>query len=408
MMACHQGRDHVGRTRMGAKRDGTITAFHVEIIADFGAYNMLLTPLIPSLGAFVMGGCYKIPAVQTDIVGVFTNKCPTDAIRGAGRPEATHYIEVTLEQLAAELGMDPLELRRKNFIPKEDFPAEVAIGVVYDSGDYEGALNRLLEHFDLDAFRREQEQLRSQGTYRGVGFSTYMEICGLAPSRVVGPKGVGLQAGYWESAVVRVHPSGSATVFTGSSPHGQGHETGFAQIVADRIGIPPEQVEIVHSDTDKGPYGMGTYGSRTLAVGGESAARAATKVADKAKKIVAHMLEAAPEDIELADGKYQVRGSPDNAMTVAEVACPRAWSPGWRRSPSTTRRTSSGPSARTPAWSTSTSPPARSRSSATWRSTTAGRRSTRCSSTARSTAPSPTRSGRPSMSRSPTTTTASS
>jgi carbon-monoxide dehydrogenase large subunit len=225
-----------------------------------------------------------------------------------------------MDQAAAEIEMDPLELRRKNFIPKEDFPAEVAIGVVYDSGDYDGALDKLLENFDLDAFRREQEELRANGVYRGVGFSTYMEICGIAPSRAVGPKGVGLQAGYWESAVVRVHPSGSATVFTGSSPHGQGHETGFAQIVADRIGIPPDQVEIVHSDTDKGPYGMGTYGSRSLAVGGESVARAANKVADKAKKIVAHLLEAAPEDIELAGGKYQVRGSPDKAMTVAEVA----------------------------------------------------------------------------------------
>jgi carbon-monoxide dehydrogenase large subunit len=320
MAATHHGRDQIDYVRVGIKNDGSITAIHCKVVADMGGYHTILTPFIPAFTAFVMSGCYKIPAVQTDIVGAFTNKFPTDAIRGAGRPEATHLIEMMIDQAAAEIGMDSLAVRRKNFIPKEDFPAEVAIGVIYDSGDYDGALDRLLENFDLDAFRREQEELRSQGTYRGVGFSTYMEICGLAPSRVVGPQGVGLQAGYWESAVVRVHPSGSATVFTGSSPHGQGHETGFAQVVADRIGIPPEQVEIVHSDTDKGPYGMGTYGSRTLAVGGESAARAANKVADKSKKIVAHLLEAAPEDIELADGKYQVRGSPDNAMTVAEVA----------------------------------------------------------------------------------------
>ena len=320
MAATHHGRDQIDYVRLGIKNDGTLTALHARIVADMGGYHMLNTPFIPAFSAFVMSGCYRIPAIQTDIIGAFTNKFPTDAIRGAGRPEATHLIEMMMDQAAAEIGMDPLEVRRKNFIPKEDFPAEVAIGVVYDSGDYAGALDKLLANLDLDALRREQEELRSQGIYRGVGFSTYMEICGLAPSRVVGPKGVGLQAGYWESAVVRVHPSGSATVFTGSSPHGQGHETGFAQIVADRIGIPPDQVEIVHSDTDKGPYGMGTYGSRSLAVGGESAARAANKVADKAKKIVAHLLEAAPEDIEIAGGKYQVRGSPDKAMTVAEVA----------------------------------------------------------------------------------------
>jgi aerobic carbon-monoxide dehydrogenase large subunit len=320
MAATHHGRDQIDYVKMGIKRDGTITALHARIVADMGAYHMLLTPFIPSFGGFVMSGCYAIPAVQTDVVAAFTNKAPTDAIRGAGRPEATHLIELMIDQAAAEISMDPLELRRKNFIPKEDFPAEVAVGVIYDSGDYHGSLDKLLETLDLDAFRREQEELRSKGTYRGVGFSTYMEICGLAPSRVVGPKGVGIQSGFWESAVVRVHPSGSATVFTGTSPHGQGHETGFAQIVADRLGIPAEQIEIVHSDTDKGPYGMGTYGSRSLAVGGESCARAATKVADKAKKIVAHLLEAAPEDIELSGGRYQVRGSPEKGMAVAEVA----------------------------------------------------------------------------------------
>ena len=311
---------------MGIKRDGTITALNVKIVADLGAYHQLLTPFIPAFSAFVMSGCYAIPAVNTEIVGVFTNKFATDAIRGAGRPEATHVVEMMVDQAAAEIGMDALELRRKNFIPKEDFPAEIALGVVYDSGDYHGSLDKLLANFDLDAFRAEQEEQRAQGVYRGVGFSTYMEICGLAPSRVVGPKGVGIQAGFWESSIVRVHPSGSATVFTGTSPHGQGHETGFAQIVADRIGIPAEQIEIVHSDTDMGPYGMGTYGSRSLAVGGEACVRAADKVADKAKKIVAHLLEAAPEDIELAGGRYQVRGSPDKGMEVAEV-CGAAYIP---------------------------------------------------------------------------------
>jgi carbon-monoxide dehydrogenase large subunit len=311
MQVTHQGRDQIAYIKMGAKRDGTITAFHVKIIADFGAYNLLLTALIPSLGAFVMGGCYNIPAVQTDIVGVFTNKCPTDAIRGAGRPEATHMVEVSIDQVAAELGMTPVEIRRKNFIPKERFPAEVATGVIYDSGDYDKTLDRLLQHVDMDAFRREQEELRAQGVYRGIGLSTYTEICGLAPSRVTGPGGVGVQAGGWESAMVRVHNTGAVTAYTGSSGHGQGHETAFAQIVADRLGVDPSVVEIVHGDTGSGPEGRNTYGSRSLAVGGESLAKCATKVADKAKAVVAHQLEAAPEDIEIRDGKYSVKGSPD-------------------------------------------------------------------------------------------------
>src|SRR5438309_5972068 len=285
MATAHQGRDQIATVRMGAKRDGKITAWHVKILADFGAYNMLLTPLIPSLGAFVMSGCYAIPNVRTDIVGVFTNKAPTDAIRGAGRPEATHMIEVTLDQLASELGIDSLEMRRRNFIPKEDFPAEVATGVVYDSGDYHATLDKVMEHVDVAAFRREQEELRARGIYRGIGFSTYTEICGLAPSRITGPAGVGVQAGLWESAMVRVHNTGAVTVYTGTSPHGQGLETSFAQIVADKLGVDPSAVEVMHGDTGTGPEGRGTYGSRSLATGGESVARTATKIADKARAI---------------------------------------------------------------------------------------------------------------------------
>jgi carbon-monoxide dehydrogenase large subunit len=229
-------------------------------------------------------------------------------------------IEVTIEQLAAELGMDSLELRRKNFIPKEEFPAEIPIGVIYDSGDYQGTLDKLLEHVDVAAFRREQAELRAQGIYRGLGFSTYTEICGLAPTRVVGPEGFGNQAGFWESAMVRVHNTGAVTAYTGTSPHGQGEETAFAQIVADRLGVDPSVVEIVHGDTGTGPEGRDTYGSRTLAVGGEALARCANKIAEKAKAIVAHNLEAAPEDVELTDGRFSVRGSPDKGMTLAEVA----------------------------------------------------------------------------------------
>jgi carbon-monoxide dehydrogenase large subunit len=320
MAVTHQGRDQIATVRMGAKRDGTITAYHVQILADLGAYNMLLTPMIPSLGAFVMGGCYRIPAVQTDITGVFTNKAPTDAIRGAGRPEATQMIEVSMDQLADELGLDRLEVRRRNFIPKDEFPAAVATGVVYDSGDYEKTLDRLLEHVDLSAVEDDKLRLREEGIYRGIGFSTYTEICGLAPSRIAGPGGVGVAAGLWESAMVRVHNTGTVTVYTGTSGHGQGHETAFAQIAADRLGVDPADVEVRHGDTATGPEGRNTYGSRSAAVGGEAIARCATKVADKASRIAAHMLEAAPEDIELINGKFAVRGSPDHGKTLAEVA----------------------------------------------------------------------------------------
>jgi carbon-monoxide dehydrogenase large subunit len=320
MMVAHHGRDQINYIQLAAKRDGTLLGCRARTVADFGAYFLLLTPFIPELGFPVSGGCYKIPAIELKYEGVFTNKNCTDAIRGAGRPEATYWIELTMDKLAGELGMDPLDLRRKNFIGKDEFPFTTALGITYDSGDYHGTLDRLLERFDQDAFRQEQASLREKGVYRGVGFSTYTEVCGLAPSRAVGPQGVGLQAAFWESAMVRVHPSGSATVYTGTSPHGQGHDTGFAQIAADRLGIDPERIEVVHGDTGTGPWGWGTYGSRSLSVGGEAVARAAEKVQEKAKRITAALLEAAPEDIELVDGKFQVRGSPDKAKTMADIA----------------------------------------------------------------------------------------
>jgi carbon-monoxide dehydrogenase large subunit len=320
MSSTIHGRDQIDYVKVGAKRDGTIVGLECTAICDFGAYFTLLTPFIPSFTGFVISGCYKIPNLKFTARGVFTNKMATDATRGAGRPEATHLIEMMVEQLAHELGMDSLEVRRKNFIPKEDFPAEVAIGIVYDSGDYHGSLDKLLTHVDLDAFRREQEELRAKGIYRGIGFSTWMEICGLAPSRAVGPTGVGLQAGFYESSTVRVHATGSATVYSGTAPHGQGLDTAFAQIVADQLGISPDMVDVVHGDTGTGPFGLGTYGSRSLAVGGESIARSTAKLVDKAKQIAAHNLEAAPEDIELVDGKFAVKGSPDKGLTLAEVA----------------------------------------------------------------------------------------
>ena len=320
MSSSIHGRDQIDYVKVGAKRDGTIVGLECTAIADFGAFYTMLTPFIPAFTGFVISGCYRIPNLKFTARGAFTNKMATDATRGAGRPEATHLIEVMIEQLAHELGMDRLELRRKNFIPKEDFPAEVAIGIVYDSGDYHGSLDKLLTHVDVDAFRREQEELRSKGVYRGIGFSTWMEICGLAPSRAVGPTGVGLQAGFYESSLVRVHATGAATVYTGTAPHGQGLDTAFAQIVADRLGISPDMVDVVHGDTGTGPFGLGTYGSRSLAVGGESIARSTAKLVEKAKKIAAHNLEAAPEDIELTDGKFSVKGSPDKGLTIAEIA----------------------------------------------------------------------------------------
>jgi carbon-monoxide dehydrogenase large subunit len=320
MASAHHGRDQVNYVTLGAKRDGTLTGCKVRIVADLGAYQLLLTPFIPELGFPVAGGCYKFQAIELTFEGVFTNKMCTDAIRGAGRPEMTYWVELLMDKLAAELGIDPLELRRKNFIGADEFPFTTALGITYDSGDYAGALDRLLERFDLEAFRREQADLRERGIYRGVGFSTYVEVCGLAPSRIVGPQGVGLQAAFWESAMVRVHPSGTATVYSGTSPHGQGLDTSFAQIAADRLGIDPAQVEVIHGDTNQGPWGWDTYGSRSLAVGGEAVAKAAERVQDKAKRICAALLEAAPEDIELADGKFRVRGSPDKAKTMAEIA----------------------------------------------------------------------------------------
>jgi carbon-monoxide dehydrogenase large subunit len=320
MAVSHHGRDQVDHVRMAATSDGKITAFHANIIQDCGAYFGLLTPMIPELGAFVMTGCYAIPNVKTDITGVLTNKYSTDAIRGAGRPEMTHMIEVMIDQLADELGIDRIELRRKNFIAKEDFPYTTPYGITYDSGDYAATLDRALEMLDLDAFRADQARLRQQGKLRGVGFSTYTEICGLAPSRAVGPKGFGLGIGLYESALIRVHPTGTVTVFTGASPHGQGHETGFAQIVADRLGTDPSCVEVIHGDTATGPMGLGTYGSRSLAIGGVAAAHAAEKLALKCKEIVAFNLEAAVEDIEVISGKFALVGDPDQGMTLGEVA----------------------------------------------------------------------------------------
>ena len=320
MSSTIHGRDQIDYVKVGAKRDGTITGLECTAICDLGAYYTLLTPFIPCFTGFVISGCYKIPNLKFTAKGVFTNKMATDATRGAGRPEATHLIEVMIEQTAAELGMDPLELRRKNFIPKEDFPAEVAIGLVYDSGDYHGSLDKLMTHLDLDAFEREREELRAKGIYRGIGFSTWMEICGLAPSRVVGP-----ERRRPAGRLLRVGRSCACTRRARSRPTAAPRRTARGWTPRSRRSSP----------TASAPRPTGRRPARRhrhrpvrprhlrLALAGRRrrvARQAAIKVADKAKKIAAHLLEAAPEDIELADGKYSVKGSPDKGMTLAEIA----------------------------------------------------------------------------------------
>ena len=320
LVTTNHGRAQTDIVRVGATRDGRLTALHVHVIADMGAYHLLFTPFIPATTAVIASGCYDIPALRTDVTGVFTNTFSTDAIRGAGRPEGAHLIELMVDQVAAELDLDALEVRRRNFIPKEAFPSPRPHGPVWDSGDYEGSLDRLLEHVDLAEFRREQAALREEGIYRGIGFATYMEACGLAPSKLAGPESSGIELTFWESAVVRVGTDGGVILQTGTCPAGQGHETSLAQIVADRVGADAARVQVVWGDTDAVPNGMGTYGSRSIAVGGEAAAIAADRVVAKARRIVAELLEASPDDVELRDGRFSVKGSPDRGMTLAEVA----------------------------------------------------------------------------------------
>ncbi len=313
------GRDHIVDLEVAAKRDGTILGLRGRCYASLGAYLSTASPGIPTiLHGLMMTGCYKIPALDYEVLGVFTNTTPTDAYRGAGRPEATYAVERMVDLLAAELKMDPVDIRRKNFIPKEAFPYTVASGVTYDSGNYEAALDKALEIVNYRQFRAEQAAARAQGRYLGIGFSTYVEICGLGPSAVAGA--VGFQGGLWESAVVRLHPSGKATVFTGSSPHGQGEETTFAQIVAEELGLPIDDVEVVHGDTARIPMGWGTYGSRTTAVGGTAMVLAARKVKEKARVIAAHLLEVSPEDLDFVNGRFQVKGVPERSKTIQDIA----------------------------------------------------------------------------------------
>jgi carbon-monoxide dehydrogenase large subunit len=309
-----QGRGQVDEVEVAVKHDGTILGLRLKVIADLGAYLRMFTAGVPQLTPQLAPGCYKFRHFAADLTGVYTNKTPTDAYRGAGRPEATYLIERTMDRIADELGLDPVEVRRRNFIPPDAFPYESPGGSTYDSGNYELTLNRLLELVDYERFQREQDAARRQGRYLGIGFSTYVEICGMGPSKDMQP------FGGWESATVRVEPTGTVTVLTGASPHGQGQETTFAQIVADQLGVPLEDIVVVHGDTAAVQYGLGTYGSRGLAVGGAAVVRAAEKVREKARRIAAHLLEAAVDDIEVQPGRLAVRGVPERAVTFKEVA----------------------------------------------------------------------------------------
>ena len=269
MLAAHHGRDQIQKLTLAARRDGTVTGLKVELLADMGAYLRLVTPGVPILGAFMFNGIYKFPSYHFTCTNVFTNKVPTDAYRGAGRPEATFAIERMMDELAAELSRDPLELRAQNWITHEEFPFDTVAGLTYDSGNYEAATAQARELFDYDGLRREQAERRERQdpVQLGIGISTFTEMCGLAPSRMLGALAYG--AGGWEHAAIRMLPTGKVEVVTGSSPHGQGHETAWSQIVADQLGVPFEDVEVLHGDTQTSPRGLDTYGSRSLAVGGD-------------------------------------------------------------------------------------------------------------------------------------------
>jgi carbon-monoxide dehydrogenase large subunit len=317
-VATIHGRDVVHELTFAATKDGKITAVKSEAWCAMGAYLQLVTPGIPILGAWIYSGPYAIPSYSVTFTGVFTNTTPTDAYRGAGRPEATYVLERTMDALAAELGMDRIELRRRNFVT--EFPYTMASGLTIDSGDYHATLDRLLELLDLDALRSEQESLRASGDVKqiGVGFSTYNEMCGLAPSRILGA--VRYAVGGWESATIRFQPLGSVQVVTGTSPHGQGHATAWSQIVADQLGVDVGDVEVLHGDTAVSQQGLDTYGSRSLTVGGIALHHAGEKIIEKARAIVAHQLEVAEDDLEFADGTFSVKGSPDRTMGIKEAA----------------------------------------------------------------------------------------
>ncbi len=319
-LTVHHGRDQWQRIRIAAERDGRLRGLDVDLLADMGAYLMLVTPGIPLLGAFMYPAIYKMDAYSFKCTGVFTTKMPTDAYRGAGRPEATYAIERIMDELAAELNVDPLDIRERNWIKHEEFPYTTIATLVYDSGNYEAATARAKELFGYDGLRAEQRARREAGdpVQLGIGISTFTEMCGLAPSRVLGSLSYG--AGGWESASVRMLPTGKVEVVTGSSAHGQGHETAWSQIAADKLGIPFEDIRVLHGDTQVSHKGMDTYGSRSLTVGGIALSEACDKVITKAKRVAAHLMEASENDIEFTAGRLHVRGDPAEGRTIQEIA----------------------------------------------------------------------------------------
>ena len=319
-LATIHGRDLVEDVEVAAKRDGTVLGVRIRTVANMGAYLQAFAPGIPTiLHAFIIPGAYRIPAFDCEVRGAYTNTTPVDAYRGAGRPEATFAIERAMDRLADEIGMDPAELRRKNFVPPDAFPFATISGITYDSGDYEPALDRALAMADYKGFEKRRAEAKVRGKYRGIGLSSYVEICGLAPSKANSALGVGW--GGYESARIRVHPTGAVQVFTGTSPHGQGHETSWAQIAADAIGVTPNDIEVRHGDTFESPgMGVGTFGSRSLAVGGIAVHNAALKIREKVIQIGAHLLEASPADIVVQGGKVFVKGVPEKAKAFGEIS----------------------------------------------------------------------------------------
>ena len=317
-MSDAHGRDHHSHAELALDKDGKFLALRVATVANMGAYLSTFASCIPtSLYATLLAGVYTTPAIYAEVKAVFTNTVPVDAYRGAGRPEATFLIERLVDIAAKEMGMDRVEIRRRNFIPTDAFPYQTPVALQYDSGDYFATLEQAQKAADWAGFEARRAEARKRGKLRGIGISTYLEACGIAPSNIAGA--LGARAGLYEAATVRVHPTGTVTILTGSHSHGQGHETTFAQVVADHLGIGIGQVEIVHGDTGKIPFGMGTYGSRSLAVGGTAIVKALDKVVNKAKKIAAHLLEASVNDIEFKDGKFTVVGT-DRSKTFGEIA----------------------------------------------------------------------------------------
>jgi carbon-monoxide dehydrogenase large subunit len=306
------GRDTINYLELALKKDGTILGLRTKILADMGAYHQLLTPLIPQLTALMLPGCYKIPAYDCEIIGVFTNKMSTDAYRGAGRPEAAYNIERLMDCAARELNLDSAKFRSKNFPQPKEFPFTTAAGLLYDSANYQQSLKRALQLAGYDKLRARQKAGWKQGKYYGIGVSTYVEICAIGPSAAT-------PAGGWESGTVRIEPTGKVTVLTGASPHGQGQETTFAQLVADQFGISPEDVSVIHGDTLAVPYGIGTFGSRGTAVGGTAIYYAVQKLKTKIAALAAHLLGAKPENIVIAGGRVGVKGNPKKSMSWGEI-----------------------------------------------------------------------------------------